>query len=514
MKKMSFYTGLFLFLSPLLVTAQKKGTAQNPDNSKWPVLFDNYIQNALLTWKTPGLSVIVVKDSVVVFKKAYGVQDIGNKTPYTTATLSTCASTTKAMTAVCMAMLVDEEKVKWSDVVSDILPEFKLADPYATAEITIKDLFTHNTGLGNADLLWVLGYPRSEILHRMQFVPPAYSLRSSYIYQNLMYMVAGEVIKKISGKTWDEFITERIFTPLGMKNTFSGYSKITTPSLRTTPHFKDSDDKDSIKAISYLTDDNVGAAGGVWSCADDISKWLRFLLDSTKANGKQLLKPETFRELFKPQAIVPAAQFYPTLQLTKPHWTTYGLGWFQHDYRGKMVQFHTGSLDGLVAICGMIPDSRTAVYIFGNLDHSEIRHALMYKAFDLWTFADNNTDWSTDFYKLYKNITDTARKRETEQLAKQVKGTQPSLPLKEYAGKYSNKIYGNTEVVITNDSLTLQFSGSKFNLSLRHWNYDTFRGWYNYWWWGKSFVQFSIDVSGKVSRLSLDGIIYDKENQK
>ena len=120
MKKMSFYTGLFLFLSPLLVTAQKKGTAQNPDNSKWPVLFDNYIQNALLTWKTPGLSVIVVKDSVVVFKKAYGVQDIGNKTPYTTATLSTCASTTKAMTAVCMAMLVDEEKVKWSDVVSDL----------------------------------------------------------------------------------------------------------------------------------------------------------------------------------------------------------------------------------------------------------------------------------------------------------------------------------------------------------------------------------------------------------
>ena len=514
MKKLISYISVVLFLFPLLIFAQKKTSVQTFDKSKLPDVFDAYIRNALQTWNTPGLSVVVVKNSKVVFNKAYGVQNIETKTPYTTSTLSTCASTTKAMTAVCMGMLVDEGKIKWNDIVSDILPEFKLSDPYTTAEITIKDLFTHNTGLGNADLLWVFGYPRAEILHRMQFIPTTYSLRSSYTYQNLMYMVAGEVIKKVSGKTWDEFITERIFTPLGMTNTYSGYTKIPAENAKTTPHFKDSDHGDTIKTIPYIVDDNVGAAGGVWSCTNDISKWLLFLSDSAKVDGKQLLKPGTFGELFKPQAIIPEGQFYPTTQITKPHWTTYGLGWFQHDYRGKMVQFHTGSLAGLVAICGMIPDDNMTVYVFGNLDHSEIRHALMYKAFDLWTFTDITKDWSTDFYKLYKNIDDTARKKEKEELLKQVKGTHPSLPLAGYAGKYNNKIYGLAEVIYLNESLTLKFTDGKFSLSLQHWNYDTFRGVYNNWWWGKSFVQFSIDKSGNTSGLSFDGIPYDKEIQK
>lgn len=505
---------LIFLLSSAFLIAQKKIKAPVQSNLKLPEIFDYYIQNALQEWKTPGLSVVVVKNSNVVFKKAYGVQNLINKTLYSTSTLSTCASTTKAMTAVCMGMLVDEGKIKWTDIVSDILPEFKLADPYATAEITIKELFTHNTGLGNADMLWVLGYSRSEILNRMQFIPSAYSLRSSYIYQNLMYLVAGEVIKKVSGKSWDEFITERIFLPLGMNNTFADYSKIPATASKTTPHFKDSDDKDSIKTISYLADDNIGPAGGVWSCAEDMSKWLLFLSDSTKVNGRQLLKPETFAELFKPHAIIPISQFYPTMKLIKPHWTTYGLGWFQHDYRGQMVQFHTGSLAGLVAICGMIQDANIAVYVFGNLDHSEIRHALMYKAFDIWAFNNMSTDWSSDFYKLYKGIADTAQKKETEQLAKQVKGTQPSLVLKEYAGKYSNKIYGDIIVLSTQDSLTLQLPDSKSNLSVSHWNYDTFYGSYNYWWWGKSFVQFSLNANGKVSGLSIDGVIYNKENQK
>jgi len=185
-------TGLSLFTS-----AQKKQDKVS-SRSQASALFDTYIQSALQTWKTPGLSVAVVKDGNIVFKKAYGVKELGNPDIYTTSTLSTCASTTKAMTAVCMAMLVDEGKIKWTDIVTDVLPEFKLSDPYITSQVTVKDLFTHNAGLGNADLLWVFGYPRSEILHRMQAIPLAYSLRASFIYQNLMYMTAGEVIKKIS----------------------------------------------------------------------------------------------------------------------------------------------------------------------------------------------------------------------------------------------------------------------------------------------------------------------------
>jgi CubicO group peptidase (beta-lactamase class C family) len=500
----------FLMLSSVLFAQKIVADKKVLTDAQLPEILDNYIQNALPTWKTPGLSVVVVKDGNVVLKKGFGVQNITDKTPYTTATLSTCASTTKAMTAICMAILVDEGKVKWSDKVQDILPEFKLSNPYVTAEITVKDLFTHNTGLGNADMLWDLGYSREEILRRMQAIPLSYSLRSSYTYQNLMYIVAGEVIKKISGQTWDDFITERLFKPIGMTNTYANYSKIPASTAKTTPHYEDEEKQDEVRTISYLTGDNVGAAGGVWSCADDISKWMQFIQDSTKLNGKRLLKAETFAELFKPQALIPPNDFYPTTKLTKPHWTSYGLGWFQHDYRGKMVQFHTGSLDGLVAIYGMIPEERISIYVFGNLDHTEIRHALMYKAFDLWSFHDKTNDWSKDFFNLYKGLSDNARKKETEQLAKRVLNTRPSLALEAYSGKYTNKIYGNAEVELKDATLIVKLPNNSNDL-LQHWNYDTFMGSSVNWWWGKSMVHFSLDSEGKAAGFSMDGVLYSKE---
>ena len=500
MRSFVFSLAFVLFASPAL-HAQK-----SVDDSKAIALFDSYIQQSMPNWKVPGLSIVVVKNGNVVFRKAYGVRELGNPEPYTTSTLSTCASTTKAMTAVCMGMLVDEGKVKWSDRVSDLLPGFKLSDPYSSAEITVHDLFTHNSGLGNADNLWVFGYSRNEIIKRMKEIPPAYSFRSSYIYQNLMYIVAGEVIHKISGKTWDEFITERLFKPIGMNHSFADHSLIPAGDNTTTPHFKDRARGDSVRAISYYHGDNIGAAGGVWSCADDMDKWLQCLLDSTRIHETRLLKPETFTTIFQPKIVIPGLM-YPTMQLLKPHWQTYGLGWFQHDYRGRMVQFHTGSLDGLVAITGLMPDEKSGVYVFGNLDHAELRHALLYKAFDLWNFHDNNNDWSNDFLNLYKGLQDTAIKKENELLAKRVLHTKPSLPLAAYTGKYTNTLAGEAEVVLTNDMLTVKLP-NHISLTLDHWHYDVFYGTWSYWWFDKSWIQFSLNKEGKVTSLSIDGEVY------
>ena len=180
-----------------------------------------------------------------------------------------------------------------------------------------------------------------------------------------------------------------------------------------------------------------------------------FLLDSAKVNGVRLLKPATYAALFKPESMC-GADFYPTAKLTKPHWTTYGLGWFQQDYHGQMVNFHTGSLDGAVAICGLINDAHFGIYVFGNLDHSEIRHALMYKAMDLWVFGDDKNDWSTDFYKMYKEVKAGVKKEEVDFEAKRVTDTKPSLALKEYAGKYHHEVYGDAVILNNADSLTLQ----------------------------------------------------------
>ncbi len=488
----------FIFIN-LSLFAQKNNSAT----------FEHYVQNALQVWKTPGMSIVVVKDGKVVYKNGFGVTELGKPDPFTTSTLSICASTTKAMTAVCMGMLVDEGKIKWSDKVSDVYPELKLYDNYVTSELRVKDLFTHNAGLGNADWLWVTGQDLDTIVYKMRFIKPAYSFRSSFIYQNLMYMIAGEVIHKVSGKTWDDFIKERLFTPLGMTHTYPVYKLSVNEPSHITPHWMYEDSV--VKPITYLDAKGIGSAGGVWSCADDISKWVMFMLDSATVNGKKLLHAETYAELFKPQAMVTDEEFYPTQKITKPHWKTYGLGWFQEDYRGNMLQFHTGSLDGAVAIIGLIPDQHFGVYIFANRDHTELRHALMYKAIDMWCFNDNSHDWSTDFFAMYKKLKEDAKKQEAEKESKRVMNTMPTVEMSAYEGKYSNEVFGNAEIVFHSDSLLLKFPNN-ITLNLMHWNYNTFIGKFNYQWFDKSWVQFSLTELGKVSQFEMDGMLYKKIN--
>lgn len=498
MRSILFCTAALLF--SYILSAQKQ-----MDDAKRVAAFDNYIRQVLPQWGTPGISVAIVKNGKTVFKKAYGVRELGKPQPYTTATLSACASTTKAMTATCMGMLVDEGKVKWSDKVMDVLPAFKLADPYSSSEITVLDLFTHNAGLGNADNLWIYGYSREEIIQRMQLMHPVYSLRSSYIYQNLMYIVAGELIHKLSGKTWEAFLTERIFKELGMDNTYADHSALAAGTDMTVAHFKD---KDTIKPIPYLYTDNIGAAGGVWSCADDMAKWLQCILDSTRINGKRLLQPATYAALFKPRVIA-SESMYPTMQVIKPHWFTYGLGWFQHDYRGKMVQLHTGSLSGLTAIAGLLPEDQFGIYIFGNLDHAELRHALVYKAFDLWAFDDNSRDWSNIFYPVYKAIADTARKKEKEELDKRIPNTHPSLPLSGYTGRFTNALLATVTVQLKDSTLTIEMPAN-ITLTLAHWHFEVFRGTYNRWWFGHAWVQFLPDKDGTIQTMMIGDAEYTK----
>jgi CubicO group peptidase (beta-lactamase class C family) len=484
----------------LAVFAQKRN-----DAGKIIAAFDAYVQQALPKWQTPGISIAIVKDGEIIFKKAYGVREQGKPAPFTTATLSACASTTKAMTAVCMGMLVDAGKLKWTDKVADILPAFKINSPFASAEITVLDLFTHNAGLGNADNLWVYGYSREEILQRIQKMQPAYSLRAGFIYQNLLYIVAGEVIHAVSGKTWEQFITDNIFTPLGMNNTYADHAAITGNINATAAHYPDND---TIKVIPYLYSNNIGAAGGVWSCADDMAKWIQCLLDSTHVNGRALLKPASYAAIFKPQVIAPATM-YPTMQLIQPHWFTYGLGWFQHDYRGRMVQMHTGSLAGLTAIAGLVPEDRLGIYVFGNLDHAELRHALLYKAIDLWGFHDNNNNWSNQFYLLYRSMADTAAARERVQMAKRATGTHPVLPLSAYTGVFVNTRLATISVSLKDNSLVINMP-QDIQLHLEHWQYEVFRGMYNRWWYSKSWVQFLPDRDGRVNSLRIDDVVYTK----
>jgi hypothetical protein len=212
----------------------------------------------------------------------------------------------------------------------------------------------------------------------------------------------------------------------------------------------------------------------------------------------------SLRELLKPQAIIPASEFYPTARVTHPHWTTYGLGWFQQDYRGRFVSMHTGSIDGRTAIIALVPDEKVGVYVFGNLDHAEFRHALMWRAIDDCLGVPAH-DWSAEFLKLYADLKAQADKAQAEREGKRVKDTKPSAPIAQYAGTYDHPVWGDVVVAEENGALVVHLGPQADHAGrLEHWHFDTFRtklgdgrnGW--------TFVTFRVDGAGTVHAIRLD----------
>lgn len=454
--------------------------------------FDQYAEAARKQWNVPGMSLVVVQDGKVLLSKGYGLKELGKADAVDNETLFGAMSTTKAMVAVAMGILVDEGKVNWNDKVTKHLPDFKVDDPYVTKEITVRDLFTHNAGMANADFLWGSSSDLSgkEIVSRMQYAKPVYSMRGGFIYQNIMYEVAGQVIEKASGMPWDRFMNERVFGPLGMKNTFPTLGSSRKYPNRSIAHYEV---KGKLKQIPETEGvDSVAPAGAVWSTANDIAKWVNFNL-GYNPNGKEILKSTTLNEILKPQVVIPG-NFYPTFSLIKPHWTTYGFGWFQHDYRGEMVHMHTGSLAGRTAIVGMMRDKKLGIYIFGNVDHAEVRHALIYKAFDLFGFNDNSRDWSAEMKTLYDGLAAEQEKQVQAQLARRVLNTTPSLPLTAYVGVYSHPLYGTREIKLVNGKLQL-IVGKNSIADLNHWQNDTFRGPWNDGFRGDTTVTFQVNTA-------------------
>ena len=472
--------------------------------SPWPA-FDAYVQQGMRDWQVPGLSIAVVRTDSVGFLKGYGVRSLGAAGAVDPQTLFGIMSTTKAMTAMAMAMLVDEGRLRWDDPVTKWLPAFQTADPLVTRDLRVVDLLTHNTGLPGADMLWVRGdLEEAEVLRRVRGLSPTYPLRGGFVYHNVMYGVAGAVIAQASGLSWADFLHQRLFTPLGMTRTFATRAAVAAahdPNV-SSAHYRI---RDTVRVIADESVDRVPAAGAVWSSATDMGRWMRFLLDSSRVDGRRLVSDTAFRRLFQPQSFVSAEEFYPTARLTNPHWTTYGLGWFQQDYRGEMVQMHTGSLDGRTAIIGLIPDRRVGVYVFGNLDHAELRHALLWKTFDILLGAPER-DWSRDLLALYgarRARADSAR-RVVE--SARVTGTTPSLPLERYAGRYDHPVWGDIEISATGGALGLRAGTNPMTAGpLEHWHYDTFRAVLGDGREAPLMVTFTLDARGVPANLTLMG---------
>ena len=428
--------------------------------------FDRYVAKAARDWHAPGLSIAVVSNDSLVFAKGFGVVEQGKPTPATEHTRYAIGSTTKAMTSAALAMLVDEGKLHWDDKVIDYLPNLRLYDAYATRELTVRDLLMHRSGLPSVDLFWVVDenqYTMPEMIRRLRYVKPSSSFRSTWNYNNVVYGISGLLVEKISGMPWETFIRSRIFSPLGMNESEPLVSSIRGKMNVAMPH---AEIGDTVRLVPMRSTDAVASAGSVWSSVSDMSKWMRFILDSGRVGDRRLIQPATFRELIAPQIRAPIDE-YPALELAQPHFFSYALGWFVQDYHGKTVWMHTGSIDGMSAIIGLMPEQRVGVYVLANLDHAELRHALMYQVFDL--YGDHGyTDWSSNLRTLF------ATRRAGRPTPAHVAGTHPSLPLERYAGTYADSAFGAITVTVRDATLHARYENAELG-PLEQWEYDSFR---------------------------------------
>ncbi|HEX4933043.1 MAG TPA: serine hydrolase [Gemmatimonadaceae bacterium] len=469
--------------------------------------FDAYVAQAVRDWNIPGLAIAIVANDSVVFAKGYGVRTLGRPEPVDAHTRFAIGSTTKAMTALAMLQAADDGTLALDEPVLRYLPALQLYDPVMTREITVRDLLTHHTGLPGSDQLWTGNdYAIDEIIRRMRFLKPAASFRNRYAYQNVQYAMAGEVLRSATGTAWADWMRTRLWEPLGMRETLPTVAATEGQPNVATPH--DVVD-DTLRVVPNRAVDPVAPAGSVWSSVSDMARWMRFVLDSGRAGGRRLVSERAFVDWVSPQVVVPVADFYPTAPLAGVRRVTYGLGWFLHSYGGDEVAMHTGSIDGMSAIVGLLPDRRVGVYVLANRDHAELRHALMYRAFDLFN-GRRPRDWSRDVKALFDGIDAQGRARQEAFENARVAGTRPSLPLDRYAGTYADSLNG-TVIVTLRDGALYATRGKGFAGPLEHWHYDTFVARWNGRRSSAAPLTFSLDALGRATALRIGAATFGRD---
>jgi CubicO group peptidase (beta-lactamase class C family) len=492
--KSQIRTGLIYLLLFVTLGAQMARAQEAP-----LIGFDDYVNKALRDWEVPGMAVAIIKDDKILLAKGYGVRKMGEAAPVDERTLFAIGSASKAFTAASIAMLVDEGKLKWDEPATKYLPGFQLFDPYVTRELTVRDMLSHRSGLERGDLLWYgTEYDRDEVLRRVRFLKPSWSVRSRFGYQNIMYLAAGQAVATATGKSWDEFVRQRIFTPLGMSSSSSSITALKNETNVAAPHAK-YDDK--VQPIQWRKIDNIGPAGSINSNATDMAQWVRLHLNQGTFKNERILSSGAVKEMHMPQTVIRLEGVSEKVH-SESHFMTYGLGWFLQDYRGRKIVHHGGNIDGMSALVAMLPEEKLGVVILTNMNGTSVPTAIMYRVFDAFLQAPQK-DWSGELLKIIKAAQQQAEAVERKTESDRVKGTNPSLALAKYAGTYTNEMYGDAKIKEQNGKLIVEYSPAMSG-ELEHWHFDTFRATLRERHLGKAFVTFALDAAGKADEMKLN----------
>jgi CubicO group peptidase (beta-lactamase class C family) len=471
--------------------------------------FDQYVEQVRRQFEVPGLCVAVVKDGKVVLSRGYGVRTLGTSEKVDAKTNFGIASNTKAFTATALGLLVEEGKLTWDARVIDYLPWFQLSDPYATRELTIRDLLVHRSGLGlgAGDLLWwpSSNYNRKEIARRLRYIPLATSFRSTYAYDNVLYLIAGEVIESVSGLSWEDFVQKRILEKVGMSSSNVRHSDATKKGNIATPH---APINNVVRPISPFDSDNTNPAGGINSNADDMAKWMICQLDSGKlADGSRLFSPGTTRQLWSIVTPIPIGNAPPELTPLQANFSGYALGFGVRDYRGRKVVSHTGGLPGYVSKVALVPSLRLGVTVLTNQESGEAFEAIVYRVLDHYMNAEPY-DWPGAYKKFRARVDSMTAAAEKSTTISRDSLSKPSLPLAKYAGTYSDAWYGDVVIEHKNGSLSIRFVPTpSLTGKLEHYQYNTFIArWTDPELRADAFITFSLNPDGTIEQAKMKAV--------
>lgn len=438
---------------------------------------DLQIHQVIKDFEIPGLSIGIVRNDSIIFSKGYGNLEIHKERKVDENTIFGIGSISKSFTALTLGILVDEGKIDWDDKVKEYLPYFELYAPYVTDNFTIRDLLTHRSGLKEVSggTLWYHSdYSREEIIKRLKYLEPASSYREKPAYQNVMYVVASEIVKTVAGKSWDEFINARVFDQLKMNNTTSLSTEREANTNLAQPHIWNKDYKKV--AIIQEKGDNLAPGGFIYSSANEMSNYMRLMLNNGVFENDTIVSSTIIEEIFKPQII------YPIGSPFNNEFSSYGFGWWLTPVNGHKVIEHSGGIDGMSAQLVMIKDLNIGFVILTNA--SKEPAAFILRALLLEKLLEDEDNLPDNFYSRVKEWRENRikEKKESSKSLLKTENTKPSLAISEYAGKYADKMYGDIFINKSNEGeLEISFSHTKvFRGTLKHWHFDTFKiDWYD-----------------------------------
>ena len=491
--------------APAISGARRTPVAALPD-------VDACVGRTMKAFQVPGIAVAIVKDGRTLVARGYGVRRSGQPGAVGRDTLFGIASNTKAFTCVALSQLVEDGKLSWDDPVTRHLREFQAYDPWVTRELTVRDLVTHRAGLGlgEGDLMWwpPTSFSRREIVDGIRWLKPASSLRTRYAYNNVMYVAAGELLAAVAGRSWDDFVRERILAPVGMARTTTSLADGSVDVAW--PHLKS---QGALRAVPPFRFDNAAAAAGLSSSAADMARWVAMLLECGAGKPAPpgetcVLKAESIRRLWTAQLALPTPDPPAGFEALRANFAGYGLGFGVRDYRGRKVVSHTGGLPGYVSRVTLVPEERLGIVVLTNQESTGVYDSIVQQLLDSY-LGVAPFDWPAAYRKREDGELAAARAVVASAQAARAPASRPSLPLASYAGRYRDPWYGEAVVAVEADGLALTLTRTPgMSAPLEHWQHDSFVARWREAFMGEdqpadAYVSFALRPDGTIERMTL-----------